>query len=180
MISANNKIRVSVDFTQKSSIDIGGSNILLAKEYSSNRRESNPVVCLTIEGNKNVPRGTYLLVHHNRFTEGSPHHLGGNEYSLAYNTSIFAKVNADGSATSLCDNILVEYVYDKENQLIPEHLRKPNRYMYKVLKNGFGFKKGQLIFAYDKSNYEIVYVWKGVEHRVVKIAKSDIVGKIQK
>lgn len=180
MISANNKIRVSVDLSQKTSINIEGINILLAKDYSNNRRESNPVACLVIEGNKHVPRGTYLLVHHNRFVTGSPHHLEKNEYSLAYNTSIFAKVNKDGSATSLCDNILVEYVYGKENELIPEHLRKPNKYMYKVLKTGFGFKKGQLIFAYEFANYEIVYIWKGVEHRVVKIVKSDIVGKIQK
>ena len=180
MISANNKIRVSVDSTQKESVMVGNSNILLAKDFSNNRRESNPVVCLTIEGNKDVPRGTSLLVHHNRFVQGSPHYLGGNEYSLAYNTSIFAKINSDGSATSLCDNILVEYVYNKVNELIPDHLRKPDRYMYKVLKTGFGFKKGQLIFAYEFANYEIVYVWKGVEYRVIKIAKSDIVGKIQK
>ena len=180
MIAANDKIIVEVDYSQKSNVNIAGSSFLLAKSFSNNRRESNPVICKVVGGNKSVPIGAFLVVHHNRFVENSPHHLGGNEYSLAYNSSIFARINEDGSPTALCDNILVEHVYDKENEILPSWLIKPNKFKYKVLQTGFGFKKGQQIFAYEFANYEIIYVWENIEYRIIKIVKSDIVGKLLK
>lgn len=180
MLSANSKILVEVEYNQKASVEIAGDKILLAKEYSTNRRESEPVVCKVIDNNGYVPQNTFLLVHHNRFAEHSPHHLGGNQYSLAYNESIFASVDEDGNATGLCDNIFVEHIYDNDSSLIPQHLKKPNEYKYKVISDGFGYIKGDIIFCLDFSDYEIVYVFKGVEYRVIKIKKSDIVGKVSK
>lgn len=178
MIASNDKIIVSVDFSQKQKVVLGGSEILLAKEYSNNRRESMPVVCKVVDGNEKIPNDTYLLVHHNRFIENSPHHLEDNLYSLAFNESIFARLDENGEAKSVCNNIIVDYVYGGENILLPAHLRIPNKFKYMIKNNGYGFKKGQLIFAYEFSNYEIMYVFNGVERRVVKIKKSDIVGKI--
>jgi len=178
MLPSNDKILVEVEYDQKSNVSMGGGVFLLAKEFSENRRESQPVVCKVVYGNNNIKNGTYLLVHHNRFVETSPHHLGGNQYSLAYNESIFAKIDEEGNAHSLCDNIIVEQVFDNDSELIPDNLKKPNKTKYKVIGNGYGFKKGQAVFAYPFSNYEIVYIFKGVEHRVIKLKKSDIVGKI--
>lgn len=178
MISANGKILVSVDFSQKKSADVGGTTLLLAKEFTANRREQNPVLCKVETGNENVPCGTYLLVHHNRFVEDSPHHLGGNLYSLAYNQSIFASVDEDGNANQMCGNIIVEHTFDEGNENLPAHLITPNKHKYKVLQQGYGYKKGQHIFCFPFSDYEIIYVWKGTEHRVVKVWKDDIVGKI--
>lgn len=177
MKPANDKILVEVDYSQKCKVTGESGVFLLAKEFNTNRRESNPVVCRVIEGNNNVPRGTLLLVHHNRFVENSPHHLEENLYSLAYNESIFARIDEDGNAHSLCDNIMVSHYYDSDSSLIPDYLKRPNKHKYIVISNGYGFKKGQVIFAYEFANYEIVYVFKGVEHRVIKIKKSDIVGK---
>ncbi len=178
MIAGNNKIIAEVDYSQKRNIDISGNTILLAKEFSTNRRESEPVVCQVTEENEHLPIGTNLLVHHNRFSPNSPHHLGGNKYSLAYNESIFAIIGEDGFPKGLCDNIIVEHIYDNDSELIPEHLKKPNKFKYKVVNDGFGFSKGQIIFCYEFSNYEIVYIFKGTEYRVIKVKKSDIVGKI--
>lgn len=178
MIAANNKIIVSVDYSQKGKVSIGDSSILLAKEFSTNRRESEPVLCEVEQGNMVVPKGTILLVHHNRFSPNSPHYLGGNKYSLAYNDSIFASVSASGKATGLCDNIIVTQFIDNDFELIPDQLKKPNKFKYRVVNNGFGFKKGDIVFAYEFANYEIVYVFEGVEHRVIKIKKADIVGRI--
>lgn len=172
------KILVEVEYDQKKNVSIGGGTLLLAKEFSENRRESQPVVCRVVDGNNKIKDGTYLLVHHNRFSENSPHHLGGNQYSLPYNESIFAKLDEEGNAHSLCDNIIVNQVFDNNSELIPGHLKKPHKTKYNVIGNGYGFKKGQTVFAYPFSNYEIVYIFKGVEHRVIKLKKSDIVGKL--
>lgn len=177
MIPANNKLIVSVQYDQKESVDIGGDKIHLAKSFSSNRRESMPVLCRVIEGNDSIPSGTYLLVHHNRFVSTSPHHLGDNLYSLAYNTAIFAKLDEKGNPIGLCDNIFVSHIMD-EHDLIPPHLQTKNKFKYKVLNDGFGYLENDIIFAYEKANYEIIYVWEGIEKRVTKVISSDIVGKL--
>ena len=178
MIPANDKIIVSVDYSQKESTEIFGSTILLAKEFSENRRESMPVMCTTMFPHQTIPCGTHLLVHHNRFDIHSPHHLGGNQYSLAINDAIFASVDEDGNAHQMGGNIIVEYFFDNKSELLPDHLKKPNKYKYKVVNNGYGFKKGQYIFCYEFSNYEIIYNFKGIERRIIKVKQSDIVGKI--
>lgn len=178
MISANEKIIVSVNFAQKNKITVGNSEMLLAKQYSHNRRESMPVICKVVYGNGKIKDGTFLLVHHNRFSENSPHSLGDNLYSLTYNESIFARLDAQGNAHGLCGNVIVDYLYPEYSIPVPAHLKQPHKFKYKVLSNGFGYKKGQLIFAYDFANYEIVYVFNGQQKRVVKIKSSDIVGKM--
>jgi len=177
MIGANNKILVSVDISQKEKISLNGNDFYTSKEFSHNRRESNPTLCKVVNGNTYISHGTYLIVHHNRFVEHSPHHVVDNIYSLEWNESIFAKLDENGDAYSVCDNIIVDYVFE-ENLLLPEQQRKPHKNKYKVKRKGFGFNEGQYVFAYDFANYEIVYVWKGVEKRVVKLVKRDIVAKV--
>ncbi len=177
MIGVNDKILVSVDVTQKEKISLNGNEFYTSKGFSQNRRESNPVLCKVIDGNRYVPREMYLLVHHNRFVENSPHHVEDNIYSLEWNESIFAKLDENGDAHSVCDNIIVDYVIE-ENILLPEQQRKPHKNKYRVKSKGFGFNEGQYVFAYDLANYEIVYVWEGVEKRVLKLVKRDIVAKV--
>jgi hypothetical protein len=177
---SNNKIIVSVDFRQKEKISVAGNDFLLGKQYSHNRRESMPVLCQVVDGNGHIKEGTFLLVHHNRFGEHSAHALGNNQYSLAYNESIFARVDSEGNAHGLCGNVIVDYIYPEYSIPVPAHLRQPDKFKYKVLSKGFGYNKGQIIFAYEFSNYEIVYVFNGAEKRVVKIKSGDIVGKIAK
>jgi hypothetical protein len=136
MIASNDKLIVEVDYSQKERTTIAGSEILLAKDFSHNRRESNPVLCKVVEGNDNVKSGTNLLVHHNRFVEHSPHHLGDNLYSISYNSSIFAWVDQDGKAHQMCENIIVERIYENNSLLIPDHLKKANKHKYKVVSQG--------------------------------------------
>lgn len=180
MQPSNSKLIVSVKYDQKGNVQVAGGTISLAKDFSENRRESMPVMAEVINGNGHLKDGTFILVHHNRFSENSPHHIEDNLYSLAYNSSIFARLDKDGNAIGLCGNIFVDHIYEDYPGgwvQIPSHVQLPNKFKYKVLRNGFGFKKGQLIFAYEFANYEIVYVWKGVEKRITKIIKSDIIGK---
>ncbi len=179
MEAENNKIIVSVNFSQKQSTNIDGVDFLTAKEFSTNKRESMPVICMVEEGNKKVSCGTFLLVHHNRFVEHSPHHLGENIYSLAYNSSIFARVDENGNAHQMCGNIIVERIYDNNDTLTPEHLKEANKNKYRIAQNGYGYKKGQYIFCFNYADYEIIYTFNGVEKRVVKVIKEDIVGKLK-
>ena len=167
--AANDKIIVSVEFSQKEKISINNTEVLLAKQYSHNRRESHPVMCKVVNGNGHFKEGELLLVHHNRFSEHSPHHLGDNLYSLAYNESIFAKLDKYGDAKSVCGNVIVKYIYPESEIPLPAHLMIPHPHKYMVASNGFGYKKGQIVFAYDKSDYEIVHVFDGAERREVKV-----------
>ncbi len=176
--TANDKILVEVDYSQKKEADIGGVKMQLSKQFSSNRRESNPVVCRVITGNKHIKDGEYLLVHHNRFVENSPHHLGENLYSLEYNRSIFAKILEDGSVRQMCGNIVVDRIYSDNSKILPDSLRKHNPHKFLVKQDGHGLKSGQFVFCYKFSDYEIVYVFSGKEHRIVKVYKDDIVGKL--
>lgn len=171
-----NSVIVSVDRTQKQSTEIDGAKILLAKEYSTNRRESQPVLCEVVEGNKNVNRGTFLIVHHNRFSEHSPYHLGDNLYSLPLNESIYAWIDEEGNAHQMFENILAERLYLNDNPLTPNHLKIADEHKYKVLQNGYGLKKGQIIFCHKFADYEIIYQWQGIEKRVVTVKYKDIVG----
>lgn len=180
MNPANNKIIVSVDFDQKKKISIEGNDFLLAKQYNHNRRESMPVLCKVENGNGHIAEGTFLLVHHNRFTESSPHRLSENIFSLAYNSSIFASVDNNGNAHSLCGNIIVNYIFKDYPIPVPDHLKKPNPFKYVVVEDTEGYRKGDFVFAYEFSNYEMVYVFNGQERRAIKLVKSDIVGKIVK
>lgn len=178
MVSANDKLIVRVEYTQKRYANVGGVQMELAKQYNANKREANPIVCEVEVGNSKVKPGTWLLVHHNRFVENSPHHLGSNQYALAYNQSIYARLNEDGSPLQMCGNIIVERIIEDKNPLIPEHLRKVNRNKFKVVQKGYGLKPGQYIFCHTYSDYEIVYVFAGKEHRVVKVYKDEILGKL--
>jgi hypothetical protein len=178
MQGANDKIIVRVEHGQKRYAEVGGVKMELAKQYNPNRRESAPVVCHVERGNKRIKDGSFVLVHHNRFSENSPHHLGDNRYSIADNQSIYARLNEDGTAVQMNGNIIVERLVEDENPLIPEHLRKVSKNKFRVLQNGYGYKKGQYVFSYDFSDYEIVYVFAGKEHRVVKIYKDEILGKL--
>jgi hypothetical protein len=171
-----NSVIVSVNRNQKQSTEIEGAKILLAKEYSTNRRESQPVLCTVVEGNEKVLRGTSLLVHHNRFSEYSPYHLGDNLYSLPLTESIYARIDEKGNPHQMFENILVERLYLNDNPLIPAHLKIAHENKYKVVQKGYGLKKGQIIFCFNFSDYEIIYQWKGVERRAVTVKYKDIVG----
>lgn len=176
MISENQKIIVQVDYNQKQSTKIGDTNLLLAKDFSKNFRERNPVLCQVVEDNDHVPIGTILLVHHNRFVKHSPHHLGDNFYSIAYNSSIFAWVDETGEAHQMCGNIIVERIIDNDNPLTPPNLKVVNDHKYIVVVDGEWYKKGQIIFCYPQADYEVIYQFNGKERRIVKVIKEDIVG----
>jgi hypothetical protein len=176
MKSVNNFIVVSVDQDQKAKALLGNHEILLAKKYNTNRREQNPVLCKVVQGNKKVREGTWLLVHHNRFAEHSPHEIGGGLYSIPYNQSVFAKVDKNGEAHSVNGNIICEREKVSHGNILTTEKIHNDRFT--ILNDGCGYRKGQMVFTYQFSEYEIIYIWQGIEHRVIKIFHEDIVGVV--
>lgn len=180
MNPANEKIIVKVDQNQKSSLEISGSKFLLAKQYNNNRREQNPVLCEVIIGNSKIKEGVFLVVHHNRFAEYSPYELGDYLYAIPYDKQLFARIDENGNAHSICGNIITERVEKKSIIQVVASQRKNYHDRVMVLNDGYGYKKGDEIFTWPFSDYEIIYVWKGEEKRVIKVYKDDICGKLQK
>lgn len=180
MKAKNEKIIVRVNADQKSNIRVGGVNLLLAKQYSNNRREQNPVVCEVMQGNSRIRPGTFLLVHHNRFAEYSPYELGNGLYAIPYDRSLFARIDDKGEAHSLCKNIIAKRVEKQYFIEAAASYKKNYNDRVIVLNDGYGYKKGDEIFTFPFSDYEIVYVWKGEEKRVVKVFSEDICGKMVK
>lgn len=176
----NDKIIVKVDADQKRFVDVGGNNFLLAKQYTNNRREQNPVVCEVIIGNSKVKAGEFLLVHHNRFSEHSPYELDNGHYAIPYDRSLFARINDKGEPRSMCGNIIAQRVEKSSAIEVAASYKKNYNDRVIVLSNGYGYKKGDEIFTYPFSDYQIVYVWKGEEKRVVKVYIEDICGKLSK
>jgi len=178
MKAANDKIIVRVNGSQKHNIEVGGINFLLAKQYTNNRREQNPVLCEVVTGNSIIKSGEFLLVHHNRFAEHSPYELGDNMYALPYDRSLFARIDDEGIPHSMCGNIIAKRVEKTSMIELAASYKKNYNDRVIVLNNGYGYKKGDEIFTYPFSDYEIVYVWKGEEKRVVKVFVEDICGKL--
>jgi len=176
----SNKLIVRVDAAQKSNIKLGGVNFLLAKQYNNNRREQNPVVCEAVTSNSRIKKGTFLLVHHNRFAEHSAFELEDGLYAIPYDRSIFARLDENGDAHSLNGNIIAQRVERKAAIELAPTYRKNYFDRVVILNNGYGYKKGDEVFTWNYSDYEIIYVWKGEERRVVKVFVEDIVGKLSK
>lgn len=180
MKAKNDKIVVRVDSGQKNNVQMGGVEFLLAKQYNNNRREQNPVVCEVVQGNRRIKPGTFLLVHHNRFSEYSPYELENGLYAIPYDRSLFARIDENGNPHSLCKNIIAKRVEKTGVVQTAASYRKNYNDRVVVLNDGYGYKSGDEIFTFPFSDYEIVYVWKGEERRVVKVYVEDICGKISK
>lgn len=176
------KILVKVNHAQKETALIHGVPFSMPLKYMSNHREKNPVVCEVVEGNKELQAGTFLLVHHNRFVEFSPHHAGEDYYSLPYNENIFCIIDLEGEPKPIGGNIICERVR-KEKYAgldIPPSLVKPYFDRVIVKTDGYGFKQGDEVFNIPYADYEIIYNWNGVEKRAIKIYYKDIVGVLRK
>ena len=180
MNPSSDKLIVKVNAAQKSNITLGGIDFLLAKQYNNNRREQNPVMCEVVTGNKRIKKGAFLLVHHNRFAEHSAYELGDDLYAIPYDRQIFARLDEDGNAHSLNGNIIAKRVERTAAIELSPSYRKNYFDRVIVLNNGYGYKKGDEVFTYQYSDYEIIYVWEGQEKRVVKVFVEDICGKLSK
>jgi hypothetical protein len=180
MKPCNNKILVSVNHSQKESIEIGGGLFSLANEYESNYREKSPVICTVIEGNDLVSKGDVLLCHHNLFYLPSPYHIQDDLFSVPFGKTLFAKVYSDGTLEPICGNMLCDRVDIETTIPLPPEQRKKHIDRVVVKNPGWTmYKKEQLLFTRPHSYYEIVYNFSGKETRVHKCDSEMVMGFIK-
>ncbi len=180
MIPPQGHITVKVDLQQKDETTIGGSNIKTGRNYNENFRERNPVIAEVVDGLGEIKTGCFIVCNYNYFDTDSPLQITDNIFAIPVNEEIFAIVREDGTLKPVCGNILVERVTKETKIELPEELKKPHTNQGIVSVNSEGYFNGQYIFWLQMADYEIVYQWKGVEHRAIKVHKSEIVGYLKK
>lgn len=180
MKPTNEKIIVRANMEQKDSIEIDGVSFLSALKFEVNHREKSPVIAQVVSGNEMLSEGDILLCHHNTFYEPSPYYLKDDLFSIPANGNIlFAKIYRDGTLAPIYGNTICKKV-DIETPLpLPPSQRKQHINRAVIIDGGWTkFKKDQLIFFRPYANYDIVYVWEGVEVRVTKVFHEQICGVV--
>jgi hypothetical protein len=180
MEAVNGKILVRCDDGQKNRINIGGIEFSTAIGYEKNYREKSPVICEVVEGNEFVREGQVLLVHHNTFYLPSPYYIGDELFSIPFGSTLFAIINADGSLSPICGNLLCDRVNIPTELPVPPELQE--KYIDRVVVKDGGwsiYKPNDLLFTRPHSYYEIVYNINGEEKRVHKCHKDMVCGVVK-
>lgn len=172
-------ILVSVNPYQKENTKIGDNILKTGKNYNENFRERNPVVAYVESGVKEIPTGSNIVCNYSHFDLESPFQITDTKYSIPINEEIYAIINKDGTLNPIMDNVLVERVTKESILEIPEELKKNYTNRGILLTETDNIKSGSYIFWLTMSDYEIVYTWKGVERRALKIHKSEITGYLK-
>lgn len=179
MIPVSGNIIVSVIHSQKEEANIGGNVFKTGKNYNENFRERNPVVAYVETGTKEIPIGCHIVCNYSYFDLESPLQITDTKYSIPVNEEIYAIINDDGSLTPIMGNVLVERITKETALELPEELKKPYTNRGILLTETEAIKSSSYIFWLPFSDYEIVYPWKGVERRALKIHKSEITGYLK-
>lgn len=180
MRPCNDKILVSCDLFQKNKITINGKEFSSASNYEINYREKSPTIAKVINGNAYLKEGDIILCHHNTYYTPSPFHLYEDLFSIPANGKIiFATIN-DGKLTPMYENVICDKIEVPSLIPLPPSQKKYSFNSAIVKDAGFStFQKGQTIFFRPYANYDIVYVWEGVETRVTKVHSEQICGVIR-
>lgn len=168
-------IILRVDPEQKERAMLGDVEIMIGVKYKTNHRDKHPVIGIVEVGNQVIPSGMVLVVHHNfLYGDISVFSMGEGLFSIPINHNIFLRIDEDGEPHSMFGNIICERLDEFSPIEKPSEHSKQYHDRAKVLSDGFGYKKGQIVFTVPYSTYEIIYNFGKVERRVVKIYKDDI------
>jgi hypothetical protein len=173
-------VLVSVDPKQNKEVIISGKKLLTQKQYNVNYREKSPVVCKVEIGLGDIKEGMFLVCNYSHFDEDSPWLMEGGRFSIPVNNSIYGYIDDEGVLHPLCGNVFVTRLLKDHDIYIPADFEKPQINHGHVGVSGEGWEAGQEIFWYNYSDYEIVYTWKGVERRTIKVENDEIVGFMKK
>mgnify|MGYP006921306698 CR=1 FL=1 len=180
MIGANNKILVEVDLDQKDTITIGGITLSTAGKFDTNYREKSPTVAKVIKGNDTVHSSDILLCHHNLFYMPSPYHVEGNLFSIPFSNILFAKIDAEGNITPICDNLICSRIIIPTDLPLPPEHQKTYDKVYNVEIGNEKYFKDDIVFTRPSAGYDIVYVVNGQEKRITKVDSTHICGVLRK
>jgi hypothetical protein len=180
MLVKQNHIVVRVDLEQKKKFKIGDAEIFTGRGYNENFRERNPVVAEIVDGFGDLQPGKLIICHYNHFDDTSLYQLYDNLFAIPNDEMILAIIQEDGSLSSVNDNIICERIDRFTAFPLPPELKKQYHDRGIVSHTGYGFEKGDLVFFYPFSDYEICFTWNNLERRYVKVEKSEIVGVLHK
>ena len=172
-------IIVSVNLDQKQQAIMGESMLKTGKAYNDNFRERNPVIAYVEEGCKEIPTGSHIVCNYSHFDLESPLQLTDNLYSVPVDEEIYAIVNEDGILTPIMGNVLVERITKESIIELPEELKKPYIDRGVLLTDTESIPKGSFIFWLKMADYEICFMWNGIEKRVLKIHQTEITGYLK-
>ncbi len=181
MIAANKKILVRCDLSQKDFMQIGGVTLKRGNEYDKNYRERSPVIAQILEHiNDELRENDIILAHHNTFYPPSPFFVKEDIFSIPFNNKmVFAKIDGEGNPQAIAGTIIGEQIEIPSKFNLPPEFRKKYVDRIVILNDSYNsYKKGQIVFVKPYSPYEIVYVFNGIEKRIVKINSEMIVGKL--
>lgn len=178
MEATNNKILVSCNLFQKDYMTIGNAVLKIGQSCNPNYRERSPVIAIAEESSGEIYKGDILICHHNHFYQPSPYWLEGDLFSIPNNKTIFAVIDNNGNAQPVNGNVIAERIYQDTKIDQPPEYRKFYNDRVKVLIAGNGYAKGQLIFTRTAAPYEIVYIFSGIERRIVKVSKDMVIGYV--
>lgn len=179
MTSKKDYILVSVDYSQNGSIVINDTELLTARRYNENYRERTPVVATVLEDIGEFRKGMTIVCNYTHFDDDSQYKIADGLFSIPIDELIIAIVDENGNLQGVQTNIICTRVPRETLLDMPEELQKNEFNRGVISQNGSGFKKGDFVFWYPMSDYEIVYTWKGEEKRVVKVYKDEIVAVLQ-
>jgi hypothetical protein len=165
--------------------------LYIGRKYGENNREMNPVVCEVLSVGKdvdNIEVGDMLILHHNCLdNEALIIERDLNELSdivaVFWDKTIYAKIDKQtGELTPINGNVIAERITKKfkTNLEIP-NFNYTEEYEFNVVKVSDDFtevKDGDRILCYKHSDYEMVYHFKNVERRAIRISKEDIIAVI--
>jgi hypothetical protein len=175
-----NFIVVQVSLDQKESIKIGDVNFQLVPKFTTNFREKNPVVGVVIDGNGVIKKGTILICHHNFFRDDSPYRIYDNYFSIPIGRQIFLNIDENGEPHGMFGNILAERIEQAHFLETPASYKKNYNDRVIVLENGEGLLKGEEILTKVMADYEVVYIFNGIQKRLIRVFNEDIVAVIEK
>jgi len=180
MKAVNGKVLVRVDMTQKSHMKMGEVVVQMANIYETNYREKSPVVGVFAETNNFFKEGEIAAFHHNHFYEPSPYYLYDDLFSVPLNHTILGVLGDGGSFRPVFGNMVCEQIEVESEFLIPPEHKTFHVNQYRIIDAGWTkYKKGAIVLTRPYSGYEIVYMFNGVQHRVVKVHEDMVCGIVK-
>lgn len=178
MQAKENWLIVECDLQQKGNINVNGIRYHVATKFNPNYRERQPVLAVVKNGCEEIKENDIIVVHHNFLRERSPFQIEDELFALKYNDNIFVKIDSNGYAHPVCGNITAKKIKKESKWALPVSCQKDYLDRAEIIK-GSGYATGEIVFVKPYSCYEIVYVFNGIEHRVIKLHKDDVVANLK-
>lgn len=175
-----NHVILKVNLSQKDSIKVGDADFQLVPKFTTNYREKNPVAGVVVDGGKAIKKGTILVCHHNLFREDSPFRIFDDYFSIPVNRNIFLRIDENGEPHGMYGNVVAERLEPESFFDIPTSYKKSIDNRVRILENGEGLLKGDEVLMLKWGDYQCVYMWNGIEKRVIRLFFEDIVAVIEK